>query len=172
MPTNDLNELILAIQKKDMNALEQLYITMKASVYGLAYVYTGSHSDADDIVQNTFLHIWNRADKYKEKSPRSWIMTIARNLSIDYIRASKRFTELNDDIRAEDEYETIADSDFLHTLLKNLDESEREIVLLYSHGLSHAEIAKVVSRPYATVRWKYSNAIKKMIKITGGGSND
>ena len=34
------------------------------------------------------------------------------------------------------------------------------------------EIAKIVSRPYATVRWKYRNAIKKLQKISGGGSND
>ena len=56
----------------------------------------------------------------------------------------------------------------LMNLLKHLKESEREIVMLHAHGYSHEEIAKITGRPGATVRWKYSNAIKKLSEISGG----
>ncbi len=155
-----------------MKALETLYNQMKGCVYGLAFVYTKSHSDAEDIVQNTFLHIWDKLDTYNPKNPKAWIMTIARNLSLDCIRKSGKAAELDENIYAEDCYTKIFDTDMLRTLLKTLSSSEREIVILYSYGFSHLEIAEIASLPYATVRWKYSNAIKKLIKATGGGSDE
>ena len=56
----------------------------------------------------------------------------------------------------------------LVNLLKHLNETEREIVMLHAHGFTHDEIAKITGRPGATVRWKYSNAIKKLSEISGG----
>lgn len=172
MEKEELNDIILRIQKKDTKALEKIYNDMKGCVYGLAYVYTKSHSDSEDIVQNTFLRVWSKADTYKKDNPKAWIMTIARNLSIDNINQGKRFTELDENIRTDDCYSKITDTDMLNTLLSTLEETEREIVILYSYGFSHSEIAKITSKPYATVRWKYSNAIKKLIKISGGENND
>ncbi len=172
MEKDNLNDILNRIQHKDMKAFETLYSQMKGCVYGLAFVYTRSHSDAEDIVENTFLHVWNKADTYNSKNPKAWIMTIARNLSIDCIRQSKKTAELDENIYAEDCYSKIFDSNMLNTMLKLLNESEREIVTLYSYGFSHSEIAKMTSQQYATVRWKYSNAIKKLVKATGGDQNE
>ncbi len=172
MEKEELNDIILRIQGKDTKALEKIYTDMKGCVYGLAYVYTKSHSDSEDIVQNTFLRVWNKADTYKNDNPKAWIMTIARNLSIDSINHGKRFAELDENISTDDCYSKIADAEMLNTLLSTLEEAEREIVILYSNGFSHSEIAQITSRPYATVRWKYSNAIKKLIEISGGENND
>lgn len=168
MEKENLEDVMKKIKERDKSALEVLYKEMKGCIYGLAYVYTESHSDAEDIVQNTFLHIWNRADTYKTGNPRSWIMTIARNLSLDHIRSRKNTAELDENIHDTDHISQVIDKYSVKQLLANLGEEEREIVLLYSYGFSHSEISKIIKKPYSTVRWKYSYAIKKLIKISGG----
>jgi len=57
-------------------------------------------------------------------------------------------------------------------LFKHLKEEEREIVLMYSQGFTHAEIAEITGRPRPTVIWKYNNALKKLKKISGGDNVD
>ena len=50
-----------------------------------------------------------------------------------------------------------------NTFLRYLDETERQVVMLFAvGGYSHKEIAAVLEKPYVTVRWKYSNAMKKL----------
>ncbi len=47
-------------------------------------------------------------------------------------------------------------------LLEALDRDERAMVLLHAWGYAHREIARILGRPAATVRWKYGRAIKKL----------
>lgn len=164
---DELNDLIIRIAQKEKSALEQLYIEMKGSIFGLALMYTKSVSDSDDIVQDTMLTVWNNADKYHKGSPKAWIITIARNISLKYIRERKRSGELPEDIPAEDFRSHLHNTCTVELLLKNLDEKEREIVMMYSYGFSHAEISEITGRPCATIRWKYRNALKKLNRIAG-----
>ncbi|MBR6599323.1 MAG: RNA polymerase sigma factor, partial [Oscillospiraceae bacterium] len=81
MENSNLNDLLRRIKDKDIKALEELYSVMKNCVYGLAFTYTKSHSDSEDIVQDTFLNIWEKCSHYKENNPKAWIMTITKNLA-------------------------------------------------------------------------------------------
>ncbi len=172
MENSYLNDLLRRIKNQDLNALEELYTAMKSCVYGLAFTYTKSHSDSEDIVQDTFLNIWNKCALYKEDNPKAWIMTITKNLAKNCIKKNNMSSELNDDIYATDDFSKVFDTDMLNTLLSNLKDTECQIVVMYSYGFTHAEIAEILSIPHSTVRWKYANAIKKLIKITGGEEND
>lgn len=172
LENSNLNDLLRRIKDKDIKALEELYSVMKNCVYGLAFTYTKSHSDSEDIVQDTFLNIWEKCSHYKENNPKAWIMTITKNLAKNCIQKNKMSSELNEDIYAKDEFSKVFDTDMLNTLLSNLKETECQIVVMYSYGFTHAEIAEILSIPAPTVRWKYTNAIKKLVKITGGEKND
>lgn len=173
MDSEKLRELIFRIQEKDRAALEQLYSCMKTSVYSLALVYTKSSHDAEDIMQNTFLQIWSRASSFRGDSAKSWVLSIARNLAVDYIRAGKRVTELSDSIPEKDDcYEKITDSLTVKLMFRHLKNDEREIVLLYSYGYSFREIAAVVNKSDSSVHRKYQNALRKLKKLSGGDNDE
>lgn len=166
--TDKLNDLIRRTGQGDMDALGLLYSSMKDSVFALALMYTESYSDADDIVHDTFLSVWKNAGSYRPGGPKSWIMKIARNISLTYIKRQKRGTELDENTAAADFHEELCDSVMLESMLKHLNNSEREIVILHAQRFSHEETAKITGRPAATVRWKYSMAIKKLSELSGG----
>ncbi len=167
-----LNDLIRRTGEEDMDALGTLYIKMKDSVFGLALMYTKSFSDAEDIVHDTFIAVWKNAAKYRQDSPKAWIMKIARNISLTYIKKQNRIAELDENICSDDFRERISNSIMLENMLSHLNEKEREIVMLYAHGFSHEEISKITGKPCGTVRWKYSNAIKKLSNLSGGEYNN
>lgn len=82
------------------------------------------------------------------------------------LRTRRRSAELGDwaeSLTGSDEAAPVLDRLVLEALLRYLDETERQVVMLFAvGGYSHKEIAAVLEKPYATVRWKYSNAMKKL----------
>ena len=160
-------ELVGRIAAGDRCALGELYDQMKSKVYGFALAILRNRSDAEDILQNTFLHIWDGAGGFRNGTDaEAWVMTITRNLAMDRFRQQKNMTDIMDAVdtlEGEDEFSPRLDRMLLNQLLSELDCSERQIVMLHAvGGYSHREIAHIVGRPCATVRWKYSNAMKKL----------
>lgn len=172
MEKEHLNNLLFRIREHDKDAFSELYEQMKGCVYGIALLYSRSHADAEDIMQNTFIQVWNKAHLYSGKNAKSWIMTIARNLSHNFMKQNSKNAELPEEIPAPDCFSDIYDSEYIKYLFSCLREDEREIIVLSSYGFSHLEISKIVRCPYSTVRWKYSNAVKKILKKTGGADNE
>ncbi|MGF7141776.1 RNA polymerase sigma-70 factor (ECF subfamily) [Anaerotaenia torta] len=167
----DMDGLMIQISKKDMDALQEFYMEMNKAVYGLAYVITKSPYDAEDIMQSTFIKIWDKAYQYRPSTnAKAWTMKIARNLALTKLKDSKRFVELNTELPSEDAFMKTIHLQELNTLLSALKKDEREIVILYSAGFSHKEISDIVKKPYSTVRWKYSNAINKLTVLEREGN--
>jgi RNA polymerase sigma-70 factor, ECF subfamily len=159
----DLDHLLIQISKKDMEAFEKYYREISKAVYGLAYVLTKSSHDSEDIMQNTFIKVWEKAGTYHPGSnAKAWTMRIARNLALTKYRENKRFVELDFEIPSEDVLDKTINSQELDHLLTTLKKEEREIVVLYAIGFSHKEISVIMKKPYATIRWKYRYAINKL----------
>ena len=161
------DELLLRIAGNDRSALEELYGIFKSQVYGLALAILKNHTDAEDVMQNVFVRVWDRANQYRSGTdPGAWIMKIARNLSMDRLRTRKGTADimtLEDIPDGGDDFAPSLDRILLRELLAELNSGERQIVMLHAvGGYSHKEIAEIVGRPYATVRWKYGNAMKKL----------
>ncbi len=62
-------------------------------LFGLAYQMTGSVSDAEDVVQETWIR-WQRADTATIESPEGWLVRVATNVSLDRLRSAQRRREL------------------------------------------------------------------------------
>ena len=77
---------------RDSDALAELYDRHADALYRAAYRRLGDRQLAEEILQDTFLALWNRAELFDESqgSLRAWLGTIARNRSIDRLRASGR----------------------------------------------------------------------------------
>ena len=90
--TREIEALIEAVASGDRPAFEALYSATSAKLYGVALRVLRDRAEADDVLQETFLRIWNNADRYVATglSPMTWLITIARNLAIDKLRARRR----------------------------------------------------------------------------------
>lgn len=171
LSNGNMDTLMVRISNKDMDAFQEFYIEMNKAIYGLAYAITRSPYEAEDVMQSTFIRIWDKAYQYHHSTnAKAWAMKIARNLALTKLKESKRFVELDAELPSEDTFMRSIHLQELNMLLSALKKDEREIVILYSVGFSHKEIAEIIKIPCATVRGKYSRAINKMSIVERGGN--
>ena len=153
------------------HALEQLYLCIKDAVYGYALSVMKNTQDAEDVLQDCCLTIYQSAHLYRSSGkPMAWIFTIVRNLCLGRLRAMSRFSDL-----PEEDWEPYLDSNerismedrvILKHCLRDLQDDEREILLLHVFsGMKHREIAALTDRPLSTILSKYHRALKKMREI-------
>lgn len=169
-----LDNLLKRVAVKDQEALSDLYSRTRAAVYGFSLSYLKNGHDAEDITQDTFVQIWNCAFRYvPQGKPMAWILTIARNLSLEKLRKQSRIQELSDSqwetFAVENPAFTTEDRMVLHAALYSLSEEEQRIVLLHATtGLKHREISHILDLALPTVLSKYHRALKKLKRILEG----
>ena len=90
--TGEESELVRAVASGSEDALVALYDQYAGAVYATARRLTNDRGLAEDVVQETFLALWNRADQFDPSmgSLPAWLLTIARNRTIDRLRAIGR----------------------------------------------------------------------------------
>jgi len=88
--------LVAAVAAGSEDALASLYDRHANSIFATAYRLTGDRSGAEDVVQEVFLTLWNRAERFNPAigSLAAWLGTIARNRAVDRLRAASRRPQL------------------------------------------------------------------------------
>lgn len=81
--------MIERVARRDRAAFDALYLNTSAKLFGVALRLLNDRSDAEDVLQDVYVRIWQRADSYRVSaaSPMSWLITIARHAAIDRLRA-------------------------------------------------------------------------------------
>jgi RNA polymerase sigma-70 factor, ECF subfamily len=84
-------ELIRHIERADVDALRALYRRHGRMVYSVAFGVLGDAAEADEVAQDVFLQVWEKAGTYREEKARviTWISRIARNRAIDVLRKNR-----------------------------------------------------------------------------------
>lgn len=160
--------LIRLIGQDDQQAFQELYHTINSPLFAYILSLVQNTQDAEDILQETYLKIRAAAHLYQPQGkPMAWIFTIARNLSMMTLRKQKRNTDLDmENLENNRLFATnmdIQDQLVLHTLLRDMEEAERSIILLHAvSGVKHREIAQALSIPLPTVLSKYNRGLKKL----------
>ena len=92
MDRDEIEDLIARVALKDRAAFEMLYDRVSAKLFGVSLRVLNKRAAAEDAMQDTFVKIWNNADRYRSNglSPMTWLITIARNTAIDRVRARKK----------------------------------------------------------------------------------
>mgnify|MGYP004468977273 FL=1 len=164
----ELERLLSGIAAGRPEDMSELYSRTRTAVYSLALSYLGNAHDAQDITQDTFVQVWERAGQYRPNgSPMGWLLTVCRNLALMRIRKADRHADLDDSgwdaIPAEEKGLSIEERALLQDALALLDKNERRVVMLHAAaGMKHREIAVLLEMPLATVLSKYHRAIKKL----------
>ncbi len=172
-----LESAIFDVANGNAQALSVIYDITYRSVYAYALSILKNKHDAEDILQESFISIWNGADSYKSQSkPLAWILTITRNLCYMKLRSQKRasYMSIDDIIGSLDDVSqaTADDKLIMKECLSSLSESEREIVMLHAvSGFKHREIADMLGLPLPTVLSKYTRAIKKLKRFLTQGES-
>lgn len=90
------------IQQKDTHAFEKLVDRYLTPLHQFAYRWLGHHADAQDVIQETFLRVWNHAQQWEytgKAQVSTWIYRIVHHLCIDHHRRTHRnMIEIADDI--------------------------------------------------------------------------
>ncbi len=162
--SRDLADVLGRVALRDRNAFQLLYQSTSAKLYGIILGILVRRSLADEVLQEVYVKIWERAGDYDSgrASPITWMATIARNRALDEKRRAKVLpvSELPEGFDMAADLEPALDrlehSDRLKALLsclKSLESEKREAVLLaYYRGLSREALAKRFGRPVPTIK--------------------
>ena len=165
-------KLIQALKGGDRRAFESFYRTNSPFVYSLALRYLKGHDEAQEIVQRAFVKLWtNRKTIPISFSPKGYIMVIARNMVLNYIRDNTSAMRHNYEIAVK---EYIADDDFWARADKNdmisemlgvvdtLPDQQRKVVKLRCEGFSNRDIARLLNLSLNTINTHYSQGLKTL----------
>jgi RNA polymerase sigma factor (sigma-70 family) len=168
-------ELILALQRHDKIAAEALYDMYSSSLFGVIVRIVQNNELAEDLLQETFVKIWNSFPSYSSEKGRlfTWMVNIARNLSIDKIR-SKDYKNQTKNLELEINVPTVdanKSTTYMPELLgvKDLVEKlrpEQKVILdlVYFKGYTHLEAADELSIPLGTIKTRLRMAIIQLRK--------
>ena len=166
MNKRELNELVAKIQEGDEFSFTLLYNETYKGVFSFIYSMISNYEDTEDLMQETFIKVRQNIQSYKLGTNfSSWMLQIAKNLTIDFIRREKKQNTITLDFienMASSNDANIEQKLYLHNKLNEcLPEVERQIVILHIiNGYKNREIAKLLNLPLGTVLWKYNRAMK------------
>ena len=174
---SEQDRLLLLIKERDRDAFRLLYEETAKNVYGYALSIVKNPQDAEEIMQDAYVTVWNQAGQYcSDGKPMAWIFTIARNLCYMRLRRQTAWNGVSLEELKEQEsgwepgelcgdIEMAPEKQALLEALKTLKEEERTMVLLHdASGMKHREIADTLGIPLSTVLSKYRRALKKLEK--------
>ncbi|RZL19239.1 MAG: RNA polymerase sigma factor [Pedobacter sp.] len=156
-------DLVAGLTLGDKTAIEQLYKLYSSSLYGIIFRIIKTEEAAQDILQDTFVKIWKNIKTYDPHKGRlfTWMVNIARNLSIDMVRSKYyRNNFQNEDIAdkqqvVEREFNFCINPDLLDIkkFVDKLKIDQRSLIhLIYFQGYTQAEAAEELKIPIGTVK--------------------
>jgi RNA polymerase sigma-70 factor (ECF subfamily) len=167
--------LIERLQRRDPQALAELYDRYGKMAYSLVLRVVRDNAIAEDLVQETFLRVWNRVHSVDSEkgSIGPWLLAIARNRAIDYLRSSagreRRAVELDEIEHASLYHEMEAEilvSDQARRVKVAMDKLQpnyRTVMeLAYFEGLSQSEMAIKMGQPLGTIKTWVRTALQSL----------
>jgi RNA polymerase sigma-70 factor (ECF subfamily) len=169
-------QLLRRIATRDGSALTELYDQTSTVIYSTAFRMLGSAHDAEEVVQETFVQIWERASLFAPTlgSGLCWALSITRNRCIDRIRARQRRARMIEDVGEETKAAVAVEQEGLAGLSKEelghvcsavrgLPADQRQAIeLAFFGGLTHQEIAEQLQEPLGTVKARIRRGMLKL----------
>ena len=165
---------IVLVADHDREAFRRLYAKTANKLFAICLAVTRDHAAAEDVLQDSYLKIWDRAKGYdpERSRPLAWMGAIARNSAIDWYRARARHHHVGDEhlnfleseAAASDERIIAMDrEDQVWTAVSNLDaESEQELKSIFLMGLTYPEAAKRIDLPVATFKSRVRRTVLRI----------
>ena len=163
----ELHTLFEKIKSNDRVAYDTFYEKYKSLVYGISFTICKSHEIADEVTQNVFFKIWKLSEeKFPTSYEASWLYTITKNETIDVLRKSFNYTDIDSIYNVQDynnDIDDVVNADNFNTMISSLKEDEKQIISLkVISDFTFKEIGILLNIPTATAQWKYYKSIKSL----------
>ena len=169
--------LIHAIQRQNLDALDELYDRHVGTALAVAYRVLGDKNLAEDVVQETFLAVWRQAGTFTPErgTVRSWLLSIVRHRAIDITRrrsfAKERISldEIGFEPRYPDAWQEVSSNlereRVRHAISALPAEQSEAIMLSYFGGFTQQEIAERTGVPLGTVKGRIRLGLQKLRSV-------
>ncbi|HEX9940719.1 MAG TPA: sigma-70 family RNA polymerase sigma factor [Thermoanaerobaculia bacterium] len=168
--------LLRQVADRQAEALGILYNRYAPTLLALGKRILGSHADAEEILQEVFLHVWNNAGRYDagRSSVSTWLVLIARSRAIDRLRTRKVVERTHETAMQETPVEHASPEGVETVFIRERRERVRDemrklppeqqqvLELAFYEGLSQSEIAAKADLPLGTVKTRTLLAMKKL----------
>ena len=152
-------------------AFKKIFEANSKKIYHLCYGYTGDEDSANDLMQETFLKVWQNLDKFRNQAMIStWIYRIAVNTCLTYLRSEKR--QAKDELTPEleettgevlsEKNEQVAQ---LYKCISKLEETERIIITMVLDEVPYPEIAEISGISEGNLRVKVFRIKQRLTEL-------
>lgn len=152
--------------------IEELYKNYSKLVYGVIYSILKNTDETEDVLQNVFIKIFKLDnEKLPTKSHLSWLYSVAKNETINYIKRNskeKNYESLYEITDNDTEIEKVLDKEYFNKLIENLPPKQQEILSLkIISNLSFREIANILDMKIPAVQWHYYKSLNTLKLLLG-----
>lgn len=160
---DELRQLLAQCALGNRRAFESLYRKAGGHLFAVALHCMSQRDQAEDVVQEAFVRIWNSASQYDPNlsAPMTWMVSITRNKAIDQLRKrrdegltdNQAQTLVDPSASAHEQLQSQRDAHALQRCLDTLEGMQRQsIVTAYFLGASHSELVTQLSAPLGTIK--------------------
>ena len=160
---------------RDAEAFGELYDMHVVRIYRHIYYLVNSVSEAEDLTAQTFLQGWEAMDRYENRGVpfASWLLRIAHNLAISYLRSRREGNQLYEGLTDQDSFrnpekvtERQADEERVRQAILQLGHEQRQVIILrFVEDLEYREVAEIVGKSVAAVRVIHHRALCTLRKL-------
>jgi RNA polymerase sigma-70 factor, ECF subfamily len=177
-------ELIRSILEGKSNALGELYDRYGRLVYSLAFQVVGDSATAEEVSQEVFLQIWNKAGTYQAQQGKviTWLTSVARHKAIDSLRRkgarpeghqvefeSDDESDLVDPIGVEEQVVLSQRSLAVRRAISHLPPDQKKaLAMAYFKGMTQQEVADAIGEPLGTVKTRIRLGMLKLRQFLEG----
>ena len=178
-------DLEIALLKRtgggDRSAFEELYERYSGVLFSTAYRILNDQTAAEDVLQDVFIQIWEKAPLYDEGrgKPLTWAVTMTRNKAIDRLRSQQRRNRLRDEMETQanifeefsdrsslDEVQSVEKGEIIRQAVRQLSKDQRRAIeLAFFSGMSQSEIAEELGEPLGTIKARIRRGMMKLRDI-------
>jgi RNA polymerase sigma-70 factor (ECF subfamily) len=171
----ELDILVQRFREKNVDAFEELHRMYAKNICGAINIIVNDEAIAQEICQDVFLKIWQKADTYDASKGRffTWLLNIARNKAIDYTRSKAFKTKKKNHsldlfvsiLEKPEESSNSNEYEGLKRMIKTLKKKCVELInVLYFKGCTQVDAAEILSIPVGTVKSRNRNCLKELRK--------
>jgi len=172
-----LNKYLDVLANGNAEILDAIYFLVGRQMLAVARGITGNAADAEDVLQDSFIKIAENINSFgRGTNGYAWIMKIARNTALDYIRKRGRRAEENIDgffslSSADYDEEKLSNAILVEQAVMKLSPAERKIIYYsYYLGMTVREAAKNAGLSKSTAQRLLSSAEEKLKTLLSGGT--
>ena len=166
-------KIVARIVAGDHAAMKEVYEEHSGALQNFIKTWLADPHEAADVVHETMLEVWRRADRFQGRSSlKSWMFSIARYKAIDKNRKNSRVTYtdiepeiIDEGVTTSEAYAATQEAEQIRACISTLSEAhQRGIHLAFYADMSYKEIAEIENCPVGTVKTRVLHAKKLLMR--------